>query len=138
MLVCGSSFPEVNDELARAFTHETLRLYTTEDRLGLPGVRRREDAIAFIEQSLRGEFAHGRLVLDHEDGGGGRREGAQGRGDEGGGERDHGGNSNSPGGSARLRCRIAGATGSDDAAFAVIASNCLGLVSGSLTDRADR
>jgi glycerol-3-phosphate dehydrogenase (NAD(P)+) len=35
VLVCGSQFAEVNEAASDAFTHETLRLYTTEDRRGL-------------------------------------------------------------------------------------------------------
>ena len=35
VLVCGSQFPEVNAAVSEAFTHETLRLYTTHDRRGL-------------------------------------------------------------------------------------------------------
>src|SRR5262249_28630385 len=35
VLVCGSQFPEVLEAASDAFTHETLRLYTTEDRRGL-------------------------------------------------------------------------------------------------------
>jgi glycerol-3-phosphate dehydrogenase (NAD(P)+) len=35
VLVCGSHFPEVNGAVTDALTHETLRLYTTADRLGI-------------------------------------------------------------------------------------------------------
>ena len=35
VLVCGSHFPEVNRAVSEALTHETLRVYTTEDRRGL-------------------------------------------------------------------------------------------------------
>jgi glycerol-3-phosphate dehydrogenase (NAD(P)+) len=35
VLVCGSQFPEVCDAVLAAFTHETLRVYTTHDRRGL-------------------------------------------------------------------------------------------------------
>jgi glycerol-3-phosphate dehydrogenase (NAD(P)+) len=35
VLVCGSHFPEVNDAVSDALTHETLRLYTTADLHGV-------------------------------------------------------------------------------------------------------